>query len=614
MRSALAAAPLVLLFLAAPTVSAQGTPPSSPDATGSLAGRVVFQDQPVGVPYATVTLTPTGGSRFADSAGAFIFTRLEPGAYHVRARQIGYSPADTTVQVRAGVVTTVTVRLKHVARLARITVRAKGSRDCVKPGVPDSTVDPELAQIFAQVRENVLRLHILETEYPFRYHRIDQWMARDATGDHVVDGDTVNIDSWSDERYEPGRVVSEGMGRHGGMTSFMHLVQFQDIGDLEFEQTHCFTIADHDPGQPIEVDFRPAVSIPTPDIEGSLYLDPDKYILERAVFHLTRSREARIRDWTYSTTYREVVPLVPVAAAFHSIVQQPGGESIEDGRVVDYNFIREAPVDPSVHDTLAGAATVHTIVAQATFATSATRACTPPPPQNIVESFTGTLLRPPGADAAVWGAAARSLLLSIQSHMSLPSTLDLDTFGYPAPASARDAAGRGAVRVSPGIFGRYALTLNAGGIVEDVRVVTTSLSSDVDSAVTLAARGAASKSLANQTVMLSVSTTPETDTLTSVPFAHVQAPSWLLTRGPTLPLAPASPVAGDTAFIEFVVDDTGHPVLPTVHRVGSPADMDSLTVAAADSLNAALYQPALVGRCPVSQIATRRFVFRHASE
>jgi len=86
-------------------------------------------------------------------------------------------------------------------------------------------------------------------------------------------------------------------------------------------------------------------------------------------------------------------------------------------------------------------------------------------------------------------------------------------------------------------------------------------------------------------------------------------PSWLMTRAATIPAV--STVTGDTASFEFIVDDQGHTVLSTVHHIGFPAEMDPLTEAAQDSLSNRTYKPALVGRCPVSQVATEKFVFQH---
>jgi len=93
-------------------------------------------------------------------------------------------------------------------------------------------------------------------------------------------------------------------------------------------------------------------------------------------------------------------------------------------------------------------------------------------------------------------------------------------------------------------------------------------------------------------------------------FAHVQVPSWLMTRAATMPGAGALAAAGDTAAFEFIVDDQGHVVLSTVHHVGWPTEMDPLTEAAQDSLSNRQFKPATVGRCPVSQVTTEKFVFR----
>jgi hypothetical protein len=47
-----------------------------------------------------------------------------------------------------------------------------------------------------------------------------------------------------------------------------------------------------------------------------------------------------------------------------------------------------------------------------------------------------------------------------------------------------------------------------------------------------------------------------------------------------------------------------------VHHVASSSEMDPLTEAAQDSLSNRTYRPAMVGRCPVSQVATEKFVFQ----
>lgn len=577
--------------------------------SGRLVGRVLYQQTTAGVPYATVTINPGSVSRFTDSTGAFSFVRLTPGLYKIRARQIGFTPFDTTVQVLpAPAVTNITLRLRHVVRLAEVKVRAKAPRECTNPGVPDSTVDPALALMFSQMSENIVRMRILMTDYPYRYRRIDDYLERD--GGHVdrrVETDTIEGDSWEEERYAPGEVLTSGY-KHGQPAEFMHLVQFQDLTERSFEDNHCFHMVD-DPSGLVRIDFRPRSTMETADIEGSVFIDPEKFIVRHATFHLTRPRSP-IRDWTYSSTFNEVVPLVPVVQRFHSVVFAIyPGTHIEDGRVTDYSFIREAPVDPTVHDTLAGAATAKTIVGQIQFGSDATRQCPMPPPQLIVEPLVGTILAAPDSAAnPAWRTAARAVLTSILAHLQIPSTVDLTTMGYAAPASAQDAAGRGALRIAPGIFGRYAVDLHRAGATQDVRVNSTSLSSDVDSAFVQAMRGVVSDRLRGETIVLSISTTPPADTSLSTSFAHVQVPSWLLARGASIPTS-GSP-SGDSASFEFILDDQGHAVLSTVHHLGSPTENDPLTEAAQDSLSNRTYKPAMVGRCPVSQVATEKFIFQ----
>jgi hypothetical protein len=620
---------LVLVAAAATRARGQG------DSTGSLVGHVLYQGRGVGIPYASVTLTPTGGARFADSTGAFAFGRLGPGTYHVRARQIGFNPADTTVRVREGAVTSVTLSLRRLVRLQAVRVTAKGPRECLNPGIPDSIVDPPLAQMFGEVKENVARLRILLNSYPFRYRRENQWFVRQGSApDYLVQSDTVDIPSWEEEKYQPGQVVTSGTDQHGQPGQFMHLVEFQDIADPAFDETHCFHIvppdkADSSTNPPIRIDFVPWVKILSPDVRGSIFLDPERLIVLHAEFHLTRTGETSppIRDWTYYSSFHEVVPLVPVVSGFQSFVQAPRqpGLMIEDGRVLDYKFIAEAPINPGVQDTLAGAAVAKTIVGQAQFPES-DHSCTFPISQTVVEAVTGRLIGPHNATGdSAWSTASKKLLTDIRGRLSLPSTLGLTTFGYPAPASAADAAGRGAVRIAPGAFGRYALMFNDAGIASEVRIIATSQSGEVDSAVVIAARNAQNDHFRGQTIVLALSTTQSSDTANSVSFVHMQVPSWLQTRPVMLPVnlhpsptpAALTHVEGDTVTAEFVVDPDGRAILPTVHRVDVSSDvlagpqMDALTLAVDDSLSTRVYWPALVGRCPVTRITTQRFIFSH---
>jgi Carboxypeptidase regulatory-like domain len=621
----------VLTTIAAPHLQAQA------DSSGRLTGHVVYQGR--GVPFASVSLDPSGKARFADSSGSFVFVHLVPGTYRVRARQIGYRASDTTVVIRpAPAVTNITLTVNRLPQLSTVRVVAK-NRDCLTPGIPDSIIDPALAQVFTEVRENVNRLHILVKNYPFRYRRENEWFRRSTGPDYLERADTVDIMSDENEGYHPGQVVVSGSDDRGQPSQFMHLVQFEDIADPAFIQTHCFYIVPPDKTDSttsknlIRVDFRPWVKLQLPDVEGSLFIDPDRYIVKRAVFNLTRANETRpaISKWTYYSYFTEVVPLVPVVSGFQSYVNAPRqpGTDIEDGRVLDYKFLDEAPVNAAVHDTLDQTAALRTIVGQTEVGSIPDHpSCTPPVSQTVVEAVIGHIIGPTQATANPdWHATAHDLLTRIRARLEVPTTIQLFAFGYAAPASAQDANGRGALRIAPGIFGRFALTFDGTGTVSDVRIINTTLTDAADSAFVRATRGAKSEKLAGQTVVLAVaSTQSSSDTTETLPFVHMQVPSWLQMRpvtvapmSRTLPASATRPLspAGDTVWVEFVADPDGRPVLPTVHRLRVTSDvlagteMDPLTEATDDSLSTRVYLPALVGRCPVSQMTTQKFVFQH---
>jgi hypothetical protein len=399
----------------------------------------------------------------------------------------------------------------------------------------------------------------------------------------------------------------------------MHLVQFQDLANPKFEETHCFWIAEadqpNDPHALVRIDFRPASAMQEPDVEGSVYLDPDRYVVKHAVFHLTYPNRAipPLRDWTYYSWFREVVPLVPVVSVFRSFAQparSPG--TIENGRLLDVTFIHEAPIDQSVRDTLAGGGTVPTVVGRVDFALHEGRACQPPVAQTMVEALNLEVLAPKEVSAdPSWPSAAKALLTDLRGRVQLPTTLDLTTFGYPIPVATG-----GALRVAPGLFGRYAVSFGLRGEVRDVDIIATTLSPAVDSVMTTALRSIASASLRGRTIVFTLSTTPSSDPA-GVAVAHIQVPSWLVSRRLTADTsAHARAGAADTVNVEFIVDQSGHAVPQTVHRTAADVDvlarpeMDGRVAAATDSLAPVVFNPATVGQCAISEIATWRVLFQ----
>jgi hypothetical protein len=341
-----------------------------PDSTGVIVGKLVERQSGQPVPYGTVLLVGTDRARFADSGGAFALTRLTTGAYHLRARQIGYSPTDTTVEVHAGLgATSVTLHMTKIAlSLAAIEVQGRRTKGCVATGVPDSTVNAGLAAAFAQVRENVDRFRLALDEYPFRYQLEERAiMRREPGGDSTERTDTVSYESRDRRAYRIGHVVYDEMVPLGPSRRMMYLPTFRDLADPTFLDAHCFSFGGaqkldkKSAERVLRVDFRPAESIASPDVEGSVFLDADRYIIRRAVFRLTKPEtlDPPLVSVTVTSTYRELLPLVPVLDAFETVLPllpttagTVSGASravdrteITDFRLIGYAFESRTPGD-----------------------------------------------------------------------------------------------------------------------------------------------------------------------------------------------------------------------------------------------------------------------------
>jgi len=82
------------------------------EAQGAISGTIT--DLYTAAPLAGVTLTVVGttlGSA-TDTAGRYTVSNVAPGTHRLRARRLGYAPADTTVVVQQGGPTLVNLRLQ----------------------------------------------------------------------------------------------------------------------------------------------------------------------------------------------------------------------------------------------------------------------------------------------------------------------------------------------------------------------------------------------------------------------------------------------------------------------------------------------------------------------
>jgi hypothetical protein len=327
--------------------------------TGATSVRGVVRSGGEAVPYAVVSLVPGHAQRFTDDSGAFLITAVAPGRYRLLVRQIGFKPLDTTVVKVVGTPLEVTVSLERLAiELAEITVTAP--RRCTAPGPPDTAEGSNLAAVFDQLRQNAERYALLADSYPFVLRIARAFVDYDGA-DQVVwsAADTVRFQSNARTRYRAGDVVGWGTGPARSRARIVNLPTLSDLADSAFLANHCFAFggeSERDGERLVQVQFRAADSLRTPDIDGEVELDARSYQVRRATIRLTRAGRAlpgllsAASVVTFAELYSNIlVPkvvestLVPV---FRSDVRNPVARSTEQRHLLDVHFLRPLPGRP----------------------------------------------------------------------------------------------------------------------------------------------------------------------------------------------------------------------------------------------------------------------------
>jgi hypothetical protein len=247
-----------------------------------------------------------------------------------------------------------------------VKVEGRRPKGCVATGVPDSTMDPGLAVIFAQVEENVARFRLLWDDYPFHYTRDRVILLRlDPGGSTVERTETATYESRSHQSYHPGEVVHDETDASGRSHRLMYLPTFRDLADTTFLAAHCFSFGGVERQQGkgsdrvVRLDFEPARAITTPDVEGSVFLDGERLVVRRAVFRLTKpgTLDPPVVAFSVTSTYRELMPLLPVLDTTLTVQPQPHGTFlgahlgevtrtfITEDRLTDYRFETRKPGD-----------------------------------------------------------------------------------------------------------------------------------------------------------------------------------------------------------------------------------------------------------------------------
>lgn len=350
-------ASLVLLGSWAGRADAQRRPGESGAATVRGVVRATTGEA---IPYASVALLPAFATRFTDDSGAFVFTAVAPGTYHLVARQVGYTPRDTSIVVEASASVTVAVALEHfVVELSAITVvgamaRPGGLWRCTNPGAPDSAQDPAGAAVFDQLRENAQRYLLLADSYPAFYRLERRFGRHDRDWERLAVSwaDTVGLRTDTRWRYAPGHLLADMPLARGRTELEVQLPTLPDLVDPVFLRNHCFRLEGLDTiagGQYVRLDFRAAERIVDPDADGSAYLDRSTYLIRYAKVWLTRPERAGtgLASFQATVAFREILPDLVLPERISSVQFAYQGaqlvEFAEEQRMIDMSFLRPLP-------------------------------------------------------------------------------------------------------------------------------------------------------------------------------------------------------------------------------------------------------------------------------
>jgi hypothetical protein len=250
------------------------------------------------------------------------------------------------------------LRLAHVTvRLAEMRVVARGP--CVHPGPPDPDRDLSLAIIFGQLRENADRAIVLGAQFPFVFRMERRVLEGVRNGEmRPMAVDTIVIDGGATWMYRRGQVITpvNEYGKPARQLNIPGLVQLADSG---FHNAHCFTYGgvEQIKRRPyIRVDFAPDLLIDTPDIEGSVYLDPDSYQISRIVMSLTHPEwlDAKINELKVTSSFREIVSSIAILDSAEGVTtfEVPRGSPVvrtERQKTVNVVFTRTVPPGAVLH-------------------------------------------------------------------------------------------------------------------------------------------------------------------------------------------------------------------------------------------------------------------------
>lgn len=279
------------------------------------------------IPYAQVAADGIA-PMLTDERGRFRLPHTPAAVREIRVRAIGYEPKTVQIRASAGAADTLRISLSPIAlRLADVRVT-----DAVCP-TETAGVDIAIVTVLDQVRLNAERARLIAHDFPYESD-VERTFADQLGATRPLRVDTVQIASEHAWRYEPGGfVLAQGdslsyrqvPGAQQPVDSTGAIVgeslvipQLEDFADTAFVAAHCFRyrgLERVESTSMIRVDVEPIKSIRTPDVRGSLYLDPATYQIRRSVLSFeyhSATRPNAYLDAEVETWFREYRPAVVV--------------------------------------------------------------------------------------------------------------------------------------------------------------------------------------------------------------------------------------------------------------------------------------------------------------
>lgn len=338
------AAALWLAVIATPLAAQAESPARLPTV---LQGVVVAGEDGRPVPLALVSLPELGRRLFASPDGSFLVSNVPAGRHRLRIEQIGRASVDTVIDMPMAAAGAdargyVIPMQPQVIALDGLTVDATPG-ECRARGLAAEGNAVQTALLMDELRKNADRYRTVLDQHPMRV-RMEQTRRAFSADDALLSTlrDTVSLNTQESRgEYRPGSVLRSAAGADGRPAYTVVPPSVYSLAQPAFQESHCFRYGgvNTEAGRRMHrIDFVPTSEVAGADVEGSLFIDAESFVLRLAEFRVVRLPEAApFHDVRIRTTYREISPFLVIPGEIHSTRRLRGAR------------VRNVPVALSVH-------------------------------------------------------------------------------------------------------------------------------------------------------------------------------------------------------------------------------------------------------------------------